>query len=168
MKQLALLLALALFGIGGCGQEPLSRTSDFKLVLSWHTGAVPENYWYSYRLIIGPSTKGKLHYRSGNGQVEWSAEFVVSEEDIDALYTHTREQGLLRSNWKTGDPIDGGPATRIQITSNGKTHSRGERSELMEAERELVDALIDRVDSLVPDDLWETMYRLQAEQMNAD
>ena len=169
MKQLAIILTLALFGIGGCAQEPVSRPSDFKVVLSWHTGAVPENYWYSYRLIIGPSATGKLHYRSGNGQVEWSDEFAFSDEDLDKLYTQVREQGMLRSNWKQGDQIDGGPATSIQITSNGKFHSIGERSELIEAERELVDALIDRVESLVPDDLWETMYQLQAEQeMNAD
>jgi hypothetical protein len=169
MKQLAIILTLALFGIGGCAQEPVSRPSDFKVVLSWHTGAVPENYWYSYRLIIGPSETGKLHYRSGNGQVEWSDEFAVSNEDLDKLYTQVREQGMLRSNWKQGDQIDGGPATSIQITSNGKFHSIGERSELIEAERELVDALIDRLESLVPDDLWETMYQLQAEQeMNAD
>ncbi len=168
MKQLVLLLTLALFGISGCGQEPVSRPSDFNLVLSWHTGALPENYWYSYRLVIGPSTTGKLHYRSGTGQVEWSAEFTVSDEDLDTLYTHTREQGMLRSKWKIGDQIDGGPATSIQITSNGKHHSIGERSELMESERELVDALIEMVESLVPDDLWETMYQLQAEQINAD
>ncbi len=168
MKKLALLLTLALFGIGGCAQEPVSRPADFKLVLSWHTGAVPEDYWYSYRLVIGPSTTGKLHYQSGNGQVKWSAEFIVSDEDLDTLYTHTREQGLLRSKWELGDQIDGGPATSIQITSNGKHHSIGERSELMEAERELVDDLIERVESLVPDDLWETMYQLQAEQINTD
>jgi hypothetical protein len=164
MKKLALLLTLALFGISGCAQEPVNRPSDFKLVLSWHTGAVPENYWYSYRLIIGPSTTGKLQYRSGNGQVEWSDEFTVPDEDLDTLYTHTREQGLLRSKWEQGDQIDGGPATSIEITSNGNFHSIGERSELIENERKLVDALIDRVENLVPDDLWETMYQLQAEQ----
>jgi hypothetical protein len=169
MKQLALLLTLALFGISGCAQEPVSRPSDFKVVLSWHTGAVPENYWYSYRLVIGSSTTGTLHYQSGNGQVEWSDEFTVSDEDLDRLYTQVREQGMLRSNWKQGDQIDGGPATSIQITSNGKFHSIGERSELIETERELVDALIDRLESLVPDNLWGTMNQLQAEQeMNAN
>lgn len=169
MKQLALILTMALFGIGGCAQEPVSRPSDFKVVLSWHTGALPENYWYSYRLIIGPSTTGKLRYQSGNGQVEWSAEFTVSDEDLDRLYKQILEQGMLRSNWEQGDQIDGGPATSIQITSNGKFHSIGERSELIEAERELVDALVDRLESLVPDDLWETMNQLQAEQeMNAN
>jgi hypothetical protein len=39
----------------------------------------------------------------------------------------------------------------------------------MEVKRKLVDTLIDRVESLVPDDLWETMNQLQAEQeMKAD
>ena len=83
--------------------------------------------------------------------------------------SRSRLAGLPTLNWEIGNQIDGGPATNIEITSNGKTHSRGEQSELMEAERELVDALIDGVESLVADDLWETMNQLQAEQeMNAD
>lgn len=163
MKQFLFLFFLAMFGLSGCSNQPAGKPPDFSLSLYWHTGTLPEPHNYSYSINIGPLTGGELHYQSGDSTKNYSADYTISEEDLDELYDLVIGLGLLRNKWEKGDPLDGAPATIITITSGGKKYTIPEISELAEDERILTDKLVNKIEALVPPDLWEEMHSIQSE-----
>lgn len=169
MKKITLLFLVLLFGLTGCsvppGNDPAGssdKPDDFSISLDWATGPMPDpQMYYSYRIQVGPSDEGRLHYQSGDRSLELDAPFSVSEESLTQLYKLCYENGVLRSTREEGEPLDGGPDISINILANGHSYAYPSVSELSENERNIAYAIADKVQELVPGDLWDEMNQLQ-------
>ncbi len=169
MKKITLLILILLFGLTGCGRSPGNgpagggeKPDDFSISLDWATGPLPDpQMYYSYSIQVGPAGEGRLHYQSGDRSLELNVPFAVSEENLVQLYTLCYEQGALKSAREEGEPLDGGPVMSIYILANGNSYSYPSVSELSENERSLAYAIADKVQQLVPGDLWDEMNQLQ-------
>lgn len=169
MKMVSLLLLVLVFGLAGCSRHSGSgsagsenKPDDFSITLDWATGPMPDpQMYYFYSIQVGPSGEGRLHYQSGDRSLELDAPFSVSDENLLQLYKLCYEQGALSSNREEGEPLDGGPDISIQIFSNGHSYVYPSVSELSESERSIAYLIADKVQKMVPGDLWDEMNQLQ-------
>ncbi len=77
------------------------------------------------------------------------------------LYALCYEQGALKSSREEGEPLDGGPDISIHIFTNGHSYVYPSVSELSENDRSIAYVIADKVQKLVPGDLWNEMNQLQ-------
>ncbi len=169
MKEFTLLFLLLIFGLAGCSRQPgigsagsENMPDDFSVTLDWATGPMPDpQMHYFYSIQVGPSGKGRLDYQSGDRSLELDALFSVGEENLLQLYTLCYEQGALNSNREESEPLDGGLDISIQIFANGHSYVYPSVSELSENERSIASLIADKMQKLVPDDLWDEMNLLQ-------
>ena len=169
MKKFTLLFLVLVFGLAGCGRYSgigpagsENKPADFSIMLDWATGPMPDpQMYYFYSIQVGPSGEGRLHYQSGDRSLELDALFSVSEENLLHLYTLCHEQGALKNSREEGEPLDGGPDISIQIFANGHSYVYPSVSELSENERSIAYTIADKVQKLVPGDLWDEMNQLQ-------
>ncbi|MHB1354436.1 MAG: hypothetical protein ACYCZF_00510 [Anaerolineae bacterium] len=134
-----------------------SRPDDFQVQYSWTAASVPPPYHYEYDVTIGPGLAGSIVYLPdypGAGTPTWTAEFTVTETDLDALYQLVVRQGVLSRRWRElRNPPVGGDTSGIQVQANGKTvrvHSL-----MVNAER--LDPINKAVTKLVPQEIWDTL-----------
>jgi hypothetical protein len=175
MKNLALLFFIMLFGLAGCGkvpgtgsfgsQKPPDRLpEDFSLTLFWFTGIMPDSWMqYSYQIQIGPGQEGRFLYRSGDRTRELDAPFTTSTENLEKLYIFLLDNNAFSTDGQPGEPIDGGPDISLAFTAAGKEYGFSELSELSEGDRNLVYAIKEQAELLIPKDLWDEMNSLQLE-----
>ena len=169
MQKFTLLFLVLIFGLAGCGRQPgngpagsENKPDDFSITLDWATGPMPDpQMYYFYSIQVGPSGEGRLHYQSGDRSLELDAPFSVSEENLLQLYTLCYEQGALKNSREEGEPLDGGQDISIQIFSNGHSYVYPSVSELSENERSIAYTIADKLQKLVPGDLWDEMSQLQ-------
>jgi len=156
------ILILVLMAIVCAKSEP-QKPANFRLTLYWHSGTLPQPFNYPYTLQIGPGAGGDLTYRTGDNSREWRTEFNLSEQRLNQLYFLLIECDALRSNWETGDPIDGAAWTSIQVQAAGRECHIPGLSELSQSERELVEEIIREIYGSVPAEIWQRMVVRQSQ-----
>ena len=161
INSLGVLLILLTSIFTACAAEPVQRPEDFSLTFGWNTGALPPQYFYSYTISVEPDGTGKLTYQPGyqldNTENFWQTEFNLTNKQMDDLYQYLLDNDLLRSSWKEGEILLGSSGTSISITANGKEFLVPSISKLQQADRLLVNAAMDYIHSLVPQDIWDEM-----------
>jgi hypothetical protein len=175
MKYLALLFFIMLFGLSGCGKVPGNSISgsqnppdklpeDFSLSMFWFTGIMPDSWMqYTYEIQIGPGSEGRFLYRSSDQSREMDNLFTTSAEDLETLYLFLLDNNAFSTDRQPGEPIDGGPDISLVFTAAGSEYGFSELSELSEGDRNLVYAIKEQLELLVPAELWDEMKRLQLE-----
>jgi len=156
---------LVIIGTGimtmGCGAKQSQMPDDFGLSFDWNTGALPPKYHYAYVITIGPGAQGEFEYSSGydsSGKSNrWIAPFTLSKDTLEELYRYLKNQGILRTSWKTGRGLIGGSTTSLIITANGKEYQIPSISELEDADKTLVEEAMDKIRGYVPESIWEEM-----------
>ena len=133
-----------------------SRPGDFKVQYSWTAASVPPPYHFEYDVTIGPGLTGSVVYLPdypGADTPTWSAEFTLTEADLDALYQLILRQGVLSRKWREiKNPPVGGDTTGLQVQANGKTvrvHSL-----VVDAAR--LEPINEAITKLVPQEIWDT------------
>ncbi len=164
--QFVLLLMISIL-ISACSKPSSKRPSDFSLTLEWDTGALPPQYHYAYVIRIQPGSQADFTYAAGYEPLTqpdaWQAKFDLSESQLDALYAYLLGNDMLKSGWKTGQPLLGGSGTRILIQAEGTTYEIPSISILDKSQRQDVEALMDYIRDLVPGTIWQEMEERQAQ-----
>ena len=164
--QLVFLLMISIL-ISACLKPSSQRPSDFSLTFEWDTGALPPQYHYAYVIRIQPGSQADFTYAAGYEPLTqpdaWQAKFNLSESQLDALYAYLLENDMLKSGWKTGQPLLGGSGTRILIQAQGTAYEIPSISILDKSQRQSVEELMDYIRALVPDTIWQEMEKRQAQ-----
>ena len=158
------LLIIMLFSLTACTSKTNERPEDFSLSLYWNTGALPPQYHYSYSINIQPTGEGAFEYQAGyevNEEHHWLADFSLDESQLDTLYQYLFDNGLLRSDWQTGHPLMGGQGTSIEINANGEKFSIPSVSDLEKTELKIVQAAIETINEIIPQEIWDEMNARQ-------
>jgi hypothetical protein len=164
-----ILIAMGIFLITSCNSNPSLCPDDFSLTLNWNTGALPPQYYYTYTIKMNPQGKTEFSYQPGyesNNADNWQTDFTLTPQQMDELYQFLEENNVLRSNWKKGQPMLGGSGTSIQINAGGKEYLIPSVSSMEQTDREIVYAVMDRINELVPREIWDEMNarQLQVEE----
>ena len=133
-----------------------SRPGDFRVQYSWTAASMPPPYHFEYDVTIGPGLTGSVVYLPdypGTDTPTWSAEFTLTEADLDALYQLIVRQGVLSRKWREiRNPPIGGDTSRLEVQANGKAvrvHSL-----MVDAAR--LEPINEAITKLVPQDIWDT------------
>ena len=161
MKTKIVVILLSSLLICACGRAPASRPEDFSIKFEWDTGALPPQYHYSFTIAVGSGLSGEFFYQPGYGDEAsadlWQTGFDMKSKDLDALYQFLLDEGMLRSEWATGQPLLGGQGTSLVITTSGKTYQIPSVSGLTQPERSKVEAFIELLRGIVPQSIWDEM-----------
>lgn len=161
MRRFLIILILSIAALASCTPKTAATPSDFSLVLTWETGALPPEYTYSYEVIIGPELEGTLAYQFGyDGEDEantYSSDFSLTQEQFDDLYTFFQKQGMIRSEWEEGEIMVGSPGSSLTLTADGETYQIPSLSELDGEDYTLMEEAIEKIEEAVPAELWEEM-----------
>ncbi len=167
-----LLLSLLPILTNGCSdsQENANDLSERELTveLYWNTGAIPPEYYYYYRITVGPELKGLFEYQPGYGEPTapevWEVDFKVSEEQMDMLYRLINENNLLKNEWDVTEEIpEGGSASSLTITYNGTEYEIPGEYVLVAEERSKVNKVTDYLRGIVPAEIWNEMGDRQSQ-----
>ncbi len=162
-----LLSAMILVSITGCTNIQESA-EDLTVKLYWNTGTLSPEYYYYYRITIGPGLKGVFEYQPGYGEPPapevWEVDFEVSQNQIDYLHQLIIENNLLKDQWETTNEIaEGGSYSSITIIVNGSEYRIPGDAELKKEDTVKVDAVSDYLREIVPADIWEEMESRQSQ-----
>lgn len=161
MKVTITLLFAAALAVSACAKTPSERPEDFSLSLDWNTGALPPQYHYRYVITIGPGVQGEFVYQPGYEEEEhinlWEEDFMLSDVQLDDLYAYLSNQNVMRTGWNTGNRLIGGSNTAVIINAYGKEYHIPSIAELKDADRDLVERVIDEIRSYVPQEIWDEM-----------
>lgn len=145
----------------GCGTIEPQIPDDFSLSFDWNTGALPPKYHYAYLITIGPGPQGEFEYESGydsSGESRiWITQFALSEDALEELYEYLDNHDIFRTRWKTGRGLIGGSTTSLIITAFGKEYHVPSISELEDADKMLVEEVLEKIREYVPDSIWDEM-----------
>ena len=160
---------ILIIGIGiiimGCEANDLQMPDDFSLSFDWNTGALPPKYRYAYVITIGPGPQGEFEYISGydssNESNRWVTSFPLSKEKLGELYSYLENQDILRTRWNTGRGLIGGSTTSLILTAYGKEYQIPSINELKDADKILIEEVMDEIRGYVPDSIWDEMNNRQ-------
>jgi hypothetical protein len=149
---------LSVFLVIGCQEVPMgTRPDDFQLQYSWTAASVPPPYHFEYDVTIGPGLAGSIVYLPdypGAGTPTWTAEFTLSEADLDALYQLIVRQGVLSRRWReVRNPPVGGDTSGLQVQANGRTV----RVHNLMVDAARLEPINEMVTRLVPQTTWDTL-----------
>ncbi len=160
-----LLLAVLIINITGCTntREP---AEDLTVKLYWDTGTLSPEYYYYYRITIGPGLKGTFEYQPGYGEPPapdvWRVNFEVARNQVDYLYQLIIENNLLKDQWETTNEIaEGGSFSSITITADGSEYKIPGESELRSEDIKKTGKVTDYLRKMVPSYIWEEMESRQ-------
>jgi len=157
---IALVFTIALINISGCGRQA-EQPEDLTARLYWDTGTLPPEYYYYYRITIGPGCNGTFEYQPGYGEPPapdtWKTDFAVSAEQLANLYQLLIVNNVFNENWGKGEVAEGGSFSSITITAGGKEYKIPGGSALKKADRSKIDRVSDYIKEMVPADIWEEM-----------
>ncbi len=163
----ALLLAIIILNITGCTntQEP---AEDLTVKLYWDTGTISPEYYYYYRITVGPNLKGVFEYQPGYGEPPapdiWKVDFEATRNQMDDLYQLIMENNLLRDQWETTDEIaEGGSYSSITIAANDSEYKIPGNTELKSEDIKKTDKVSDYLRKMVPAYIWEEMENRQTQ-----
>jgi hypothetical protein len=162
---ITLLLAIVSIGIAGCTNKQ-ERAEDLTVKLYWDTGTLSPEYYYYYRITIGPDLKGIFEYQPGYGEPPapdvWKVDFEVSRDQMDYLCQLIIENDLLKNQWETTDEIaEGGSFSSITIIANGNEYKIPGNAELKKEDVTKIDSVSDYIRKIVPAYIWEKMESQQ-------
>ena len=127
MKNLFLIFFTLL--LVGCASTNFSseRPNDFQLKYYWETGSLPPPYFYSYRILIGPGTQGKIKFQADYSDEDppiWIEAIKISENDLDQLYQMLYGMGMFEKEWQQEMDIpDGSIARKLSGLAYGEAFS---------------------------------------------
>ncbi len=161
MKRIMLVFILMVIFFSSCGKAPVERPADFSLIFEWDTGALPPQYHYAYLIRIGPGQEAEFIYSPGYEPLTqpdaWRMPFEMSAGQLDDLYALLLGRNMLRSNWKTGQPLLGGSGTRLEISAGGAQYQVPSLAVLAKSERDTLEGVIEEIREMVPMEIWEEM-----------
>jgi len=169
MRKTGLFCVLITLALAACAPNWENMPSDFSLELAWDTGSLPPEHTYSYVLIINPDLQGTFQYRFGYDKEEeykYSEEFHIIQEQLESLYNYFRDQNLFRNDWKESDlseMMEGSPGSGLTLTAFGKKYNLPSLSELSSEDYTQMEAAIQTIGRVVPEELWE---ELRTRQLN--
>lgn len=167
MRNLCFICGLLTLALAACAPNWENMPSDFSLELAWNTGSLPPEYTYSYVIIVTPDLQGTFEYQFGyDNQAEYiySEVFQITQEQLDFLYHYLRDQNLFRSDWKEPDlreMMEGSPGSGLRLTAFGNHYHLPSLSELSGADYAQMEAAIETIGEVVPDELWDEMRARQ-------
>ncbi len=152
---------------GGCTVTE-ENGKDLTAKLYWDTGTLSPEYYYYYRITVGPSLKGVFEYQPGYGELPapevWKVDFEVSQGQMDTLYQLIQENNLLKNQWETTEEIaEGGSGSSLTIIYNGTEYNIPSEYALITEERSKVNAVTDYLREIVPSDIWNEMGDRQSQ-----
>jgi hypothetical protein len=169
MKAQVITFLIVMGVISSCAKIPGQFPEDFNVVLNWDTGALPPQYHYHYKVVIGPGSQGDFVYGPGyedDNPETWTTSFEVTSDDLQSLYDYLKENNVLRNQWESGQPLLGGQGTRVAVTASGQQYLIPSVSEVSRGERELIEQVIDKIKSFVPQSIWDEMNSRQSAYEN--
>lgn len=159
-----LLIAITLINITGCTRSK-EYTEDLTVKLYWDTGTLPPEYYYYYRITIGPDYTGIFEYQPGYGEPPapdvWKVNFKVSQDQLDYLYLLLIENNLFKDEWETTESAGGGSFSSIIIISGGREYKIPSNTELKKEDIAKIDVVSDYLKEIVPADTWKEMNKRQ-------
>lgn len=163
---ITLLIAIMLINITGCIKSK-EYTEDLTIKLYWNTGTLPPEYYYYYRITIGPGHIGVFEYQSGYGEppapVVWEANFKVSQDQLDYLYQLLIENKLFKDEWEKTESAEGGSFSSITIIAGSREYKIPSDAELKKEDIIKIDIVSDYLKEIVPADIWEEMNKQQSQ-----
>ena len=156
---------ILIIGIGiismGCEAIDPQMPDDFSLSFDWNTGALPPKYHYAYVITIGPGPQGEFEYIPGyddsNKSNRWVTSFPLSKDELEELYLYLDDQDIFRARWNTGRGLIGGSTTSLILTAYGKEYQIPSINEIKDADKILIEEVMDEIRGYVPDSTWEEM-----------
>ncbi|MHB8278692.1 MAG: hypothetical protein ACYDIA_13705 [Candidatus Humimicrobiaceae bacterium] len=158
------MIAITLINITGrTGSK--KYTKDLTVKLYWDTGTLPPEYYYYYRIIIGPEYTGIFEYQPGYGESTapdaWKVNFKVSQDQLDYLYKLLIENNLFKDEWEKTEIAYGGSFSSITIISGGREYKIPRNAELKKEDIAKIDIVSDYLKEIVPADIWKEMNKRQ-------
>jgi hypothetical protein len=160
-----LLFTILLISISGCTNtgEP---GEDLTIKFYWDTGTLSPEYYYYYRITIGPGLKGIFEYQPGYGEPPapdvWNVDFDVSQGQIDQLYRLIIDNNLLKEQWEKTDEIaEGGSYSSMKIILDSRDYNIPAESELKREDIKKTSEVSDYLIEMVPSYIWEEMESRQ-------
>jgi len=164
-RRLYLFYFFIIIVLASCSPESDHKPSDFSLVLSWNTGALPPEYTYSYEITIGPDLMGTLKYQFGYNSTEsshqYSEAFQITQDQIESLYHNLKDQDIFRNNWIQGETTEGGPGSSLTLSAKGKEYHLPCLSTLTGKDYNRMETVIETIRDVVPIELWHEMQSRQ-------
>ncbi len=115
-------LACAAFGGRAA---PATRPADFSVTYNWYEGSLPPPYHYEYTVSIDADGAGQVVYTPnypGADVPTWTEDFTLDTAQLDTLYAHLRDLGVLTTSWSEADDIPvGGSHSTLTILADGQT-----------------------------------------------
>ena len=160
-----LFLVIMLINTTGCADTP-EPAEGLTVKLYWDTGTLSPEYYYYYRITIGPGLIGRFEYQPGYGEPPapdiWKADFEVNQNQIDNLYQLIIENNLLKGQWEKADEIaEGGSFSSITITADGREYDIPGEPELKREDIKKTEEVSDYLRKMVPSYIWEEMESRQ-------
>lgn len=161
---ITLLIAIILINIAGCTRLK-EYTEDFTVKLYWDTGTLPPEYYYYYRITIGPDHTGLFEYQPGYGEPAapdiWKVNFKVSQDQLSYLYKLLKENDLFKDEWEKTEIAYGGSFSSITIISGGREYKIPSDAELKKEDIAKKDIVSDYLKEIVPAYTWKEMNKRQ-------
>jgi len=161
---ITLLLAIMLINTTEC-TESKEYSEDLTVKMYWDTGTLPPEYYYYYRITIGPGYTGVFEYQPGYGKPPapdvWMANFKVSQNQLDYLYQLLIENNLFKDEWEKTEIAYGGSFISITIISGGREYKIPSNTELKKEDIAIIYIVLDYLKEIVPSDTWKEMNKRQ-------
>ena len=161
MKTSVLELAILILFLAACARVPEERPPDLALTLYWDNGTLAPQNRYEFIITIGPGNQGQLAYQfgysSGEQTQRYTADFTLTETQLDDLYLHLQTSGAFGGQWEAERTLIGGSTTSLIVTAYAKEYQVPSTAELREEQREQAKALIEGVRGFVPEATWEKL-----------
>lgn len=166
-KILIFLLSPVIFlaGAAGCSNTQ-GYSEDMTVKIYWDTGTVSPEYYYYYKIAIGPGPQGVFEYQPGYGEPPapdvWKESFEVSGRQMEYLYRLITENGLTGTRYiNTGEIPEGGSTSSITIILDENEYKIPGSAGLKGDAGKILESVTDHIKELVPSYIWEEMESRQ-------
>ncbi len=132
----------------------------FEISYRWSSGSLPPKYHYYYTITINQKGVGNIAlYKGYSGNVVWSEEFSVSQQDILEIWVMIKENEIFSRNWKEPKALRvGGSEERLIFTTSEQTIELPRI--IVPDDEKIIAPLVSSIKQLVPESAWNC---LQAE-----
>ncbi len=127
---LTLLAVITVFILIGCSRDETVIDPDrFSVRMDFDTGPLPEEFFYSYSIAIGPGNEGCFTFKSMDES--YKRRFELDRDSIKKIILWLSENNILEDDWKYGEPIDGAPNISLSIDTGKHSWNTGQIPELL-------------------------------------
>lgn len=162
LKKILILLLFPVIFVActaGC-RDTQGYAEDLAVNIYWDTGTVSPEYYYYYKITVGPGLHGIFEYQPGYGEPPapdiWKESFEVSDVQMKHLYKLINENGLANNRYRsTGEIPEGGSFSSLTININGNKYEIPRTDVIKKDEGKKVELVTNYIKELVPSYIWE-------------